>query len=186
MVKRSQAGKQPLWCGIMWYLKKDTHRSINRPVYLGEKMGIWMAYLVYEWYIWYICGLVVYYDGFIPTNHNFAPQKIERSTHEPGSQAGNHWKHCSIGWITRTSTVQETIALPTTNMGGPADCQSNFYTVLTAGLFLFSSQTKKSWLVTASISNFASPKTPTWAWLVTPPTPRHPQRKGSRPDARLS
>lgn len=117
MVKRSQAGKQPLWCGIMWYLKKDTHRSINRPVYLGEKIGIWMAYLVYEWYIWYICGLVVYYDGFIPTNHDFAPQKIERSTHEPGSQAGNHWKHCSIGWITRTSTVQETIALPTTNMG---------------------------------------------------------------------
>jgi len=108
-----------------------------------------------------VCGILWW---FIPTNHDFAP---------------NPWLE-----ITGSTARWETMALPT-NMGRSCRLSSNFYKVLTAGLFLFSSQTKKNWLLTASISNFASPKTPTWAWLVTPSTPRHPQRKGSRPDARL-
>lgn len=115
----------------------------------------------------YICGLWyinVYYDGL--------SQQLTIS-------------HQTPGWKSLEALLDGKPWLCPQIWGGPADCQSNFYKVLTAGLFLFSSQTKKSWLLTASISNFASPKTPTWAWLVTPPTPRHPQRKGSRPDARL-
>ena len=88
--------------------------------------------------------------------------------------AGNHWKHCSMGNHGFAHKYGEVLQIVKQFLQS-TDCWA----------FSIFKPNKKNWLLTASISNFASPKTPTWAWLVTPSTPRHPQRKGSRPDARL-